>query len=77
MIFLQQQFVLFSVFPFYLFSDEKEVSSNILDVYICNIRKKLGVDLVKTKRGSGYYIDWCLINSNRSAGKSNFGILCY
>ena len=41
----------------YLFSDEKEVASNILDVYICNLRKKLGGELVKTKRGAGYYID--------------------
>ncbi len=41
----------------HLFSDEKEVGSNILDVYICNLRKKLGSQLVKTKRGAGYYIE--------------------
>lgn len=39
-----------------LFSEEKEVTSNILDVYICNVRNKLGKDFIKTKRGFGYFI---------------------
>lgn len=41
----------------HLFSEEKEVVSNILEVYVCNLRKKLGADFVKTKRGHGYYIE--------------------
>lgn len=39
-----------------LFSEEKEVTSNILDVYICNVRNKLGKDFIQTKRGYGYFI---------------------
>ncbi|SHK29074.1 two-component system, OmpR family, response regulator [Rubritalea squalenifaciens DSM 18772] len=39
-----------------LFSEEKEVTSNILDVYICNVRNKLGKEFIMTKRGYGYYI---------------------
>lgn len=41
----------------HLFTEEKEVISNILEVYVCNIRKKLGAEFVKTKRGHGYYVD--------------------
>ncbi|MFC5051273.1 response regulator transcription factor [Rubritalea spongiae] len=41
----------------HLFAEEKEVVSNILEVYVCNVRKKLGAQFVKTKRGHGYYID--------------------
>ena len=41
----------------HLFSEEKEVVSNILEVYVCNLRKKLGADFVKTKRGHGYYVE--------------------
>lgn len=41
----------------HLFSEEKEVVSNILEVYVCNLRKKLGTDFVKTKRGHGYYVE--------------------
>jgi len=36
------------------FSDEDEKTSNILDVYIYKLRKKLGKDTIKTKRGYGY-----------------------
>ena len=32
----------------HLFSEEKEVVSNILEVYVCNLRKKLGATFVKT-----------------------------
>ncbi|MFD2157827.1 response regulator transcription factor [Rubritalea tangerina] len=41
----------------HLFSEEKEVVSNILEVYVCNLRKKLGGDFVKTKRGHGYFVE--------------------
>lgn len=46
-----------SFFYEHLFTEEKEVMSNILEVYVCNIRKKLGSDFLKTKRGHGYFID--------------------
>ena len=37
-----------------LFSDEDESASNILDVYIYKLRRKLGKEKIKTKRGYGY-----------------------
>lgn len=38
-------------------SDEcDESNSNVLDVYVSNIRKKLGGDLIQTRRGLGYVI---------------------
>jgi len=38
--------------------DETDDSmSNLLDVHICNIRKKLGRDFVKTIRGRGYQVE--------------------
>lgn len=37
--------------------DENEISlSNLLDVHVSNLRKKLGIDLIVTKRGHGYLI---------------------
>lgn len=40
-----------------LCSDEGETESNLLDVYVYKIRKKLGKDFIKTKRGQGYLIE--------------------
>lgn len=38
--------------------DEDEVSlSNLLDVYVSNLRKKLGADFIATRRGHGYCIE--------------------
>lgn len=38
--------------------DENEASfSNLLDVHVSNIRKKLGPDLITTRRGHGYSIE--------------------
>lgn len=40
-----------------LFFDENDdASSNVLDVYISNLRKKLGKDTIKTLRGTGYCV---------------------
>jgi two-component system, OmpR family, response regulator len=39
-------------------SDEMdEVSSNVLDVYVSVLRRKLGHDVIKTRRGFGYFIE--------------------
>jgi two-component system OmpR family response regulator len=40
----------------HLFDEEDESLSNLLDVHICNIRKKLGKDFIQTRRGHGYCI---------------------
>jgi len=40
-----------------LFAEYKEVNSNILDVYICKVRNKMGKDFITTKRGHGYFLN--------------------
>ncbi len=40
----------------HLFDEEEDTLSNILDVYIYNLRKKLGQDFILTRRGLGYCI---------------------
>lgn len=41
----------------HLFDEIDEVSSNNLDVYVSYLRKKLGADLISTRRGFGYVIE--------------------
>lgn len=40
----------------HLFDEEESSLSNLLDVHISNLRKKLGVELIETRRGHGYII---------------------
>ncbi|WP_425618393.1 response regulator transcription factor [Anatilimnocola sp. NA78] len=40
----------------HLFDENENSLSNLLDVHISNIRKKLGRDLIETRRGLGYVI---------------------
>ena len=41
----------------HLFSEDDDSFSNVVDVHMSNLRKKLGKDLITTKRGHGYIID--------------------
>lgn len=41
----------------HLFDENEDTMSNLLDVHIFSIRKKIGRDLIKTRRGQGYSID--------------------
>ena len=41
----------------HLFDEEDDSFSNLLDVHVSNIRKKLGKDLIATRRGMGYVVD--------------------
>ncbi|HEX4119614.1 MAG TPA: response regulator transcription factor [Verrucomicrobiae bacterium] len=41
----------------HLFAEEDESYSNLLDVHVCNLRKKLGKDLIQTRRGHGYVVE--------------------
>lgn len=41
----------------HLFDENEDSLSNLLDVYVAKLRKKLGKDLIVTKRGHGYLID--------------------
>ena len=40
----------------HVYDDESENWSNVLEVYVANLRRKLGRDLIKTRRGEGYVI---------------------
>jgi two-component system OmpR family response regulator len=41
----------------HLFDENDDPLSNLLDVHIFSIRKKLGAELIATRRGQGYYIE--------------------
>lgn len=41
----------------HLFDEDDSTLSNLLDVHVSNLRKKLGADLIKTRRGHGYLIE--------------------
>ncbi len=40
----------------HLFDENEDSLSNLMDVYVSNVRKKLGKDFITTKRGQGYLI---------------------
>jgi len=41
----------------HLFDENEDSLSNLLDVYVARLRKKLGNDFIITRRGHGYLID--------------------
>lgn len=41
----------------HLFDESDDTLSNLIDVHVFSIRKKLGADLIMTRRGQGYCID--------------------
>jgi len=41
----------------HLFDESDDTLSNLLDVHVFSIRKKLGHDLIRTRRGQGYCIE--------------------
>lgn len=41
----------------HLYDDREDTMSNLIDVYVSSIRRKLGSDLIRTRRGAGYIID--------------------
>jgi two-component system OmpR family response regulator len=41
----------------HLFDEDDSTLSNLLDVHVSNLRKKLGRDLIVTRRGHGYCIE--------------------
>ena len=41
----------------HLFDEEDDSLSNLVDVHVSNIRKKLGRDFITTRRGQGYVIE--------------------
>lgn len=41
----------------HIFDENDDTMSNLLDVHVANIRRKLGKDFIITRRGQGYLID--------------------
>ena len=41
----------------HLFNEDDDTMSNLLDVHVSNIRKKLGHDFIATRRGHGYCVE--------------------
>jgi two-component system OmpR family response regulator len=41
----------------HLFNEDDESLSNLVDVHVSNVRKKIGKDFIITRRGQGYMID--------------------
>ena len=41
----------------HIFDENDDTLSNLVDVHISNVRKKLGKDFITTRRGQGYLID--------------------
>jgi two-component system OmpR family response regulator len=41
----------------HIYGDSADVFSNVIDVHVASLRRKLGPDLIRTRRGFGYCID--------------------
>jgi two-component system OmpR family response regulator len=41
----------------HLYNDDSELLSNAIDVHVASLRRKLGADIIETRRGLGYLID--------------------
>jgi two-component system OmpR family response regulator len=40
----------------HVYGEDDDTLSNVVDVYICSLRKKLGSDFIATRRGEGYIL---------------------
>ncbi len=38
----------------HIYDEDDESMSNVVDVFVFNLRSKLGKDLIRTRRGQGY-----------------------
>jgi two-component system OmpR family response regulator len=41
----------------HLYSDSEDTLSNVLEVYVAGLRRKLGASIIETRRGHGYLVD--------------------
>lgn len=39
-----------------LYGDDEETLSNVLEVFVVALRRKLGADIIQTRRGHGYFV---------------------
>ncbi len=40
----------------HLYDESDPTGSNVVDVYVANLRRKLGKDVIETRRGQGYIL---------------------
>ena len=40
-----------------LYNEDADITSNVIDVHIAALRRKLGPDFIRTRRGEGYMVD--------------------
>jgi two-component system OmpR family response regulator len=40
----------------HIYGEEDDTLSNVVDVYVSNLRRKLGSELIETRRGQGYIV---------------------
>ena len=52
----------------HLFDEDDDSLSNLVDVHISNVRKKLGKDFIVTRRGQGYLLEDAPDSDGREAG---------
>jgi two-component system, OmpR family, response regulator len=41
----------------HVYDEREDTLSNVMDVFVANIRRKLGKDFIKTRRGEGYLVE--------------------
>jgi two-component system OmpR family response regulator len=41
----------------HIYGDDADVYSNVVDVHVSSLRRKLGADVIRTRRGHGYALD--------------------
>jgi two-component system, OmpR family, response regulator len=41
----------------HIYNEDTDVLSNVVDVHVASLRRKLGSDIIRTRRGEGYIID--------------------
>jgi two-component system OmpR family response regulator len=41
----------------YLYNEDVDITSNVVDVHIAALRRKLGPEIIRTRRGEGYIIE--------------------
>jgi two-component system OmpR family response regulator len=41
----------------HIYDEDTDVLSNVIDVHVAALRRKLGADVIRTRRGEGYIID--------------------
>ena len=41
----------------HIYDGDTDVLSNVIDVHVASLRRKLGTDIIRTRRGEGYIVD--------------------